>query len=70
MEAILEVGYHMHFLANVFGSVVPSTVDEGPVDSKCTQESKKLSKSDNCSKCLKRKLEILTMNIQAPKSLT
>lgn len=62
MEAILEVSCHMHCLANVLCSVVPSTVDEGPVDSKCTLESKKLSKSANCSKCLKRKLEILAMN--------
>ena len=69
MEAILEVSYHVtHYLANIFGSVVPGLVNEGPVGPKYTQESEELSKSDNYSKCLKRKLEILAMNIGVPKT--
>lgn len=44
LEAVLEVGYHMHCLANILGSVVPVLVDEGPLGSKCNQENKKLSK--------------------------
>lgn len=43
LEAVSEVGYHMHCLANILGSVVPVLVDEGPLGSKYTQESKKLS---------------------------
>lgn len=43
-------------------------VDEGPVGPKYSQENEELSKPDNYSTCLKRKLEILAMDIWAPKT--
>lgn len=67
MEALSEVSYRMHHPADGVGLAVPGPGDEGPVGPKFTRDAR--SKSDNSSKHLKRKLEILARSIGVPKTL-